>query len=86
MLDEGTLPSAGLPIMNRLLLDLFREYTNEYPNDSFGNEDVTTEELLNRFLQRLMIQHLKRYSFQNKIMRDYLLEFQKKIKESFTTN
>ena len=25
MLDEGTLPSAGLPIMNRLLLDLFRE-------------------------------------------------------------
>ena len=50
MLDEGTLPSAGLPIMNRLLLDLFREYTNEYPNDpiTFGNEDVTTEELLNR--------------------------------------
>ena len=50
MLDEGTLPSAGLPIMNRLLLDLFREYSNEYPNDpiTFGNEDVTTEELLNR--------------------------------------
>ena len=50
MLDEGTLPSAALPIMNRLLLDLFREYTNEYPNDpiTFGNEDVTTEELLNR--------------------------------------
>ena len=50
MLDEGTLPSVALPIMNRLLLDLFREYTNEYPNDpiTFGNEDVTTEELLNR--------------------------------------
>ena len=50
MLDEGTLPSAALPIMNRLLLDLFREYTNEYPNDpiTFGNEDVTTIELLKR--------------------------------------
>ena len=50
MLDEGTLPSVALPIMNRLLLDLFREYSNEYPNDpiTFGNEDVTTQELLNR--------------------------------------
>ena len=50
MLDEGTIPSVALPIMRRAVLDLFREYTNEYPNDpiTFGNEDVTTQELLNR--------------------------------------
>ena len=54
LLDEGTLPSVGLPIMNRLLLDVIREHNNAYPNSPIpiGEGDVTTEELLDALSSR----------------------------------